>query len=115
MDRIERGELEPDQRLPSEGEFCELLGISRITVRQALNELTRDGLVQSVPGKGTFVARKQEGEFHPLLSFSQSVRDMGQVLSSRIMKTDLVISNKAFWPMGSGPNDRGLARKHIIG
>ena len=94
MERIERGELEPDQRLPSEREFCDQLGVSRITVRQALSELTRDGLVRSVPGKGTFVAKKQEGEFHPLLSFSQSVRDMGQVPSSRIINKTLVPASK---------------------
>lgn len=68
LDRIERGELEPGQRLPSEREFCDQLGVSRITIRQALNELVRDGMIQSVPGKGTFVGRKQEGEFHPLQS-----------------------------------------------
>jgi GntR family transcriptional regulator len=94
LDRIERGELEPDQRLPSEREFCEQFGVSRITVRQALSELARDGLIRSVPGKGTFVARKQEGEFYPLLSFSQSVRDMGYMPSSRIIKKNLVPASK---------------------
>jgi voltage-dependent potassium channel beta subunit len=29
-------------------------------------------------------------------------------------RSDLVISSKVFWPMGDGPNDRGLSRKHII-
>lgn len=85
LDWIERGELEPGQRLPSEREFCDQFGVSRITIRQALNELTRDGLIQSVPGKGTFVARKHEGEFHPLVSFSQYVRTRGQSPSSRIL------------------------------
>ena len=29
-------------------------------------------------------------------------------------RQDLVISSKAFWPMGEGPNDRGLSRKHLF-
>ena len=90
LDRIERGELEPDQRLPSEREFCDQFGVSRITIRQALNELVRDGMIQSVPGKGTFVGRKQEGEFHPLASFSQQMRTRGQIPSSRLLEQAVV-------------------------
>lgn len=29
-------------------------------------------------------------------------------------RSDLVIATKVFWPMGEGPNDRGLSRKHIM-
>lgn len=29
-------------------------------------------------------------------------------------RSDLVVSSKVFWPMGDGPNDRGLSRKHVI-
>jgi len=84
--RIERGELEAGQRLPSERELCDQFGVSRITIRQALGELMRDGLLQRIPGKGTFVARKREDEFHPLASFSQQVRAQDQSPSSRILK-----------------------------
>ena len=90
LDRIERGEFEPGQRLPSEREFCDQFGVSRITIRQALSELMRDGLVQSVPGKGTFVARKQEGRFHPLASFTQYIRARGQIPSSRILRQAVI-------------------------
>jgi voltage-dependent potassium channel beta subunit len=38
---------------------------------------------------------------------------MGNVIKA-FKRTDLVISSKVFWPTGSGPNDRGLSRKHII-
>ncbi len=38
---------------------------------------------------------------------------MGNVIKD-IKRTDLVISSKVFWPMGDGPNDRGLSRKHIM-
>ena len=41
-----------------------------------------------------------------------------EVIMGKIMKdlkrSDLIISSKAYWPMGDGPNDKGLSRKHII-
>jgi GntR family transcriptional regulator len=53
--QIERGELATGDQVLSEAQLSERYGISRITVRQALSELERDGLVEKVPGKGTFV------------------------------------------------------------
>jgi len=88
--RVERGELKPGQRLPSERELCDQFAVSRITVRQALAELMRDGLLQSVPGKGTFVARKREDEFHPLASFSQQVRTQSQSPSSHVLNRSAI-------------------------
>lgn len=38
---------------------------------------------------------------------------MGKIIKD-LKRSDLVISSKAFWPMGPGPNDRGLSRKHVI-
>jgi voltage-dependent potassium channel beta subunit len=38
---------------------------------------------------------------------------MGEIIKD-LNRSDLVISSKVFWPMGPGPNDRGLSRKHIM-
>lgn len=38
---------------------------------------------------------------------------MGNVIKD-LRRTDLVISSKVYWPMGDGPNDKGLSRKHIM-
>lgn len=57
-ERIERGELRVGDRLPSEAQLGKNFGISRITIRQALAELERDGLVTRVSGKGTFVQQR---------------------------------------------------------
>jgi len=40
-------------------------------------------------------------------------RVLGEVLSSKT-RSDLVLASKCFWPMGDGPNDAGLSRKHIV-
>lgn len=54
-DRIQRGEFAPGDRLPTESELVTLYGVSRMTVRRALDELRRDGLVERKPALGTFV------------------------------------------------------------
>lgn len=54
-ERILTGEYKPNQKIPSERNLCEELGISRMTLRQVIMWLVRDGFLKSVPGKGTFV------------------------------------------------------------
>lgn len=53
---ISRGEYGPGDRLPSETTLAQEMGVNRLTVRRAIEELARAGLVQSRQGSGTFVA-----------------------------------------------------------
>ena len=55
-DRIRSRELRERERLPSEAQLCREFNVSRITVRQALAELHRDGLIHREPGRGSFVS-----------------------------------------------------------
>ncbi|GAB6107246.1 GntR family transcriptional regulator [Fusibacter bizertensis] len=54
---ITNGEYQPGQRLPSEEDLCKLYGVSRITVRNALDELSNTGFITRKRGKGTFVTK----------------------------------------------------------
>jgi DNA-binding GntR family transcriptional regulator len=54
-DRIASGGLEAGERLPPERALAATLGVSRMTVRQALDSLARRGLVERGVGRGTFV------------------------------------------------------------
>ena len=54
-DAIYQGEYKPGDKLPSENSLCKQYGVSRITVRQALNLLIQQNLAFAVHGKGTFV------------------------------------------------------------
>lgn len=60
---IASGSLAPGMQLPPERQLAATLGVSRMTVRQALGELERDGLVRRVVGRagGTFVGERPGG------------------------------------------------------
>lgn len=55
VSQIESGQFKAGSALPSENSIAEQLQVARSTVRQALAELEKDGLVRRVHGKGTFV------------------------------------------------------------
>jgi len=61
-DRILRGEIAPLAPLPGEPRLAAEFSVSRVTVRRALDQLVRDGLVQRRPGAGTFVREKPLAE-----------------------------------------------------
>ncbi len=61
-ERILEGGFGPGSRLPSEPGLCAFYGVSRATVRQALDRLERDGLVERVHGRGTFLRRPRGAE-----------------------------------------------------
>jgi GntR family transcriptional regulator len=59
--RISAGELAPGYRLPSERDLADAYGVAVGTIRQALDELRRRGLVATLPAKGTFVTEDRAG------------------------------------------------------
>lgn len=57
LSRIKSGEYQLKGKIPTENELVELLGVSRPTVRQALDSLTREGYLVRIKGRGTFVSQ----------------------------------------------------------
>jgi GntR family transcriptional regulator len=55
LDDITSGRWQINERIPSEEELCKAHDVSKITVRQAINNLASDGYVMKIQGKGTFV------------------------------------------------------------
>jgi len=58
IDRIEKGELRPGDKIPTEAELGRVYGVSRITVTHAIRELQNRNLVYRVKGSGTFISNK---------------------------------------------------------
>lgn len=54
--RISSGELRPMDRVPSENELVAQMKVSRMTANRALRELTDEGYVERIAGRGSFVA-----------------------------------------------------------
>ncbi len=54
--RISSGDLRPQDRVPSENELVEAMKVSRMTANRALRELTDEGYVNRIAGRGTFVS-----------------------------------------------------------
>jgi GntR family transcriptional regulator len=91
---IKDGKYGVDQRLPSERELCERFGVSRMTVRQALGELERDGLVYARVGKGTFANEsKIDQELQTLTGFSQDISMRGSRPSSRVISAKIILAS----------------------
>lgn len=60
--KIEDGTYPRNQALPSENELSELYGVSRITVRKALDELANENFLYKIQGKGTFVGENKQSK-----------------------------------------------------
>ena len=83
-------------RIPSEQELCEAYAVSRVTVRKALAELTREGLLKRQQGKGTFVcAPRLRGDLRDVNSFHEACRLMGCEPGTRVIHAQLVRSGAA--------------------
>jgi GntR family transcriptional regulator len=85
---ISVGRLAPGDRLPSEQQLAAWFGVSRMTLRHALGELARRGLVIRAVGRGggTFVAEpKLEQDFTTLAGFSEQLRRHGLTPGARVL------------------------------
>ncbi len=71
----------PGSAAPSERELVNLFGVARMTVRQAMDALVAEGLLERVPGRGTFVARPRRTAT-PVTSFTEEMRHRGMLPES---------------------------------
>lgn len=86
LENIKSGVYKKGQRLPSERQLSLTLHVSRMTARQAVTSLTEEGVLESRPGKGTYVTRPVIYQQLGLLtSFTEEVHRRGGVSSSRVI------------------------------
>lgn len=84
--QIQSGDLKAGDRLPSEEDLIEDSGLSRFTVRQAFQSLEREGYIERIRGKGTFVRvpRVQLSVVWQLLGFAEDMEQKGHTMTSEI-------------------------------
>src|SRR5438045_9310247 len=79
-------QLQVGEAIPSERRLSGELGISRLTVRAALDDLVRDGYLERRQGSGTFVSEPKIAQQLTLTSFSEDMRRRGMVAGSRTIE-----------------------------
>jgi GntR family transcriptional regulator len=103
-------------RLPSEGAICEHFSVSRTTVRQALAELTLEGLLRKEKGKGTFIAapRTTSWLLQSSHGFFDEASSRGRRVRSRVLRRQLEpLPRWAADALGLRPPARGVSLERL--
>jgi GntR family transcriptional regulator len=79
-------QLQVGEAIPSERRLSSELGVSRLTLRAALDDLVRDGYLERRHGSGTFVSEPKIAQQLTLTSFSEDMRRRGMVAGSRTIE-----------------------------
>lgn len=80
-------EFKAHERLPAERELADALNVNRMTVRRALSELERDGLIYRVQGSGTFVSASHIDKSLEFTSFSEDMRARNMAPGSLLVES----------------------------
>lgn len=91
-EKIQQGKIKIGHPFPSETELIEKYQVSRGTVRQALQLLTHEKLIERFPGKGSFVAQpKLEHDVSKAIGFfSQITKAAGRRPAARVIKQEII-------------------------
>jgi GntR family transcriptional regulator len=85
--------LKPGDQIPTETELCELLGVGRSSLREAVAQMISHGLLSRVQGRGTFIRQislKLEGGLDDLMSVTDMIRSVGAVPTTCRLRIDQI-------------------------
>jgi GntR family transcriptional regulator len=90
-EQISQGKYPAGSLLPSEREICTQHDVSRTTVRRALQELTRNGYIHTVYGKGwAVVGTRIQQEISNIYSFDEDMRRLGKNPETKVVDFVLI-------------------------
>lgn len=88
---IHSGELKPGEMLPPESKLCEIFGVSRTTIRLALDRLAEENLIIRRRGKGSYVASPRlRRNINHLYSFTQDMKNIGINPHSKVIQSSVI-------------------------
>ena len=125
---IDQDVLAPDDSLPAERNIAADFGVSRITVRKAIDGLVEEGLLDRRHGAGTFIASRIQKNMAALSSFSEDIASRGWQSSSQwLSKSQAKVTPSESLALGLPPEtvvyrfdrirfaeDKPLALEHAI-
>jgi GntR family transcriptional regulator len=86
---IAAGRLKTGDRIPAERVLADELGVSRMTARQALKQLSDKGLIEARTGQGTFVGQRRiEQKLETLTGFTEEMAQQGRLVSSLVLASE---------------------------
>jgi len=92
---LESKDYKPGDRFLSENEIAKEYGVSRMTARRVMDDLSKEGLILRVPGKGSFVTKRKFVEkLTELVGFTQDMERKGYVPGTRVLQRDLIYPPK---------------------
>lgn len=94
IQNIKEGKYKENEQIESEHTLCELFGVTRMTVRQALTDLINDNIIYSVPKVGSFVCKKSRFKsFDGLNSVTEDCAKKNEVCTSKVIINELAEAN----------------------
>lgn len=109
--RIRDGDVQAGSRLPSEDELVALHGVSRTTVRTAIQSLIARGMVEIRRGKGTFVTEPViTQELTALTGFVEDMHALGKKASATVLDRRLVAASETVARQLAVPRGASVAR-----
>ena len=91
-DGIASGDWRANEALPSERVLSEMLNISRVTARKAIDMLCARGMLTRRRGSGTYITPKLEQPLSRLTSFSEELRQRGFTAGSRWLQREITVA-----------------------
>ena len=118
---IEKGIYKVGECIPTQAQLAEKYGVSRITVRDAMLELSHRGFLYTRQGKGTFVAEKKKEYAYPSVrsrSFSNELKQAGFEITTKVLSLKRCIADDELcskFAMEEGMPLIRLSRLRIVG